>query len=65
MLALVCSGLTFAADAPRTVTQGFSPDAEYHLLLTDIVLDGSSFPSAALQITDMTRHRLAYRREQV
>ena len=65
MLALACSGLTFAANAPRIVTQGFSPDAKYHLLLTDIVLDGSGFPSAALQITDVTRNRIVYRREQV
>ena len=65
MLVLACSGLTFAANAPRIVTQGFSPDARYHLLLTDIVLDGSGFPSAALQITDVTRNRIVYRREQV
>ena len=65
MLALACSGLAFAANAPRIVTQGFSPDARYHLLLTDIVLDGSGFPSAALQITDVTRNRIVYRREQV
>ena len=65
MLALACSGLTFAANAPRVVTQGFSPDARYHLLLTDIVLDGSGFPSAALQITDVAHNTIAYRREQV
>ena len=65
MLALACSGFTFAANAPRVVTQGFSPDARYHLLLTEVVLDGSGFPSAALQITDVTRNRIVYSREQV
>ena len=63
MLALVCSGLVSAANAPRIVAQGFSPDARYHLLLTEVVLDGSGFPSAALQVTDVTHNKVVYRRE--
>ncbi len=59
-----CS-MASAANAPQVVAQGFSADARYHLLLTALVLDGSGFPSAALQITDVTRNRIVYRQEHV
>ena len=57
------SGFTLAADHPEIVQQGFSPDARYHLLLTSMLRDASGFPSAALQITDVRRNVIVYRRE--
>ncbi|GGR04452.1 DUF2259 domain-containing protein [Deinococcus ruber] len=62
--ALLLSGHTLAADFPDTVQQGFSPDGAYHLLLTAYYQDGSGFPRAALQITDVRRNTILYRREQ-
>jgi len=59
----LCSGSTLAADHPDIVQQGFSPDARYHLLLTSMTRDGSGFPSAAIQITDVSRNVIVYRRE--
>ena len=56
------SGSARAADHPNIVQQGFSPDARYHLLLTAFIQDGSGFPSAALQITDVRRNVIVYRR---
>ncbi|ULH14898.1 DUF2259 domain-containing protein [Deinococcus sp. KNUC1210] len=62
--ALALSGRTLAADFPNIVQQGFSPDGAYHLLLTSYYQDGSGFPRAALQITDVRRNVILYRREQ-
>jgi hypothetical protein len=66
LLALACLGLpssVLAADHPSIVQQGFSPDARYHLLLTSMLRDASGFPYAALQITDVNRNVIVYRRE--
>lgn len=49
-----------AANRPDIVQQGFSPDARYHLLLTSFIQDGSGFPSAVLQITDVQRNATIY-----
>ena len=49
-----------AADHPDIVQAGFSPDAHYHLLLTAYNQDGSGFPVAAIQITDVWRNAVAY-----
>lgn len=57
------SGSTLAADHPNIVQQGFSPDARYHMLLTSMLRDASGFPFAALQITDVSRNVIVYRRE--
>ncbi len=57
------SGTTLAADHPDIVLQGFSPDARYHLLLTSMTRDASALPYAALQITDVSRNVIVYRRE--
>ncbi|MGY2894653.1 DUF2259 domain-containing protein [Deinococcus sp. UYEF24] len=57
------SSLTLAADHPNIVQQGFSPDARYHLLLTSMTRDASALPYAALQITDVSRNVIVYRRE--
>lgn len=54
-----------AAARPQIAQQGFSLGGRYHLLLTSLIRDGSGFPSAALQITDVRRNRLVARREQV
>ncbi|WP_407569199.1 DUF2259 domain-containing protein [Deinococcus altitudinis] len=58
-----CSGSMLAADHPNIVQQGFSPDARYHLLFTSMTRDASGFPYAALQITDVSRNVIVYRRE--
>ncbi|WP_425145884.1 DUF2259 domain-containing protein [Deinococcus sp.] len=63
-LGFMLAGRTLAADFPAIVQQGFSPDGAYHLLLTAYYQDGSGFPSAALQITDVRRNTVAYRLEQ-
>ena len=63
-VALGLSGRSLAADFPDIVQQGFSPDGAYHLLLTSYYQDGSGFPSAALQITDVRRNTILYRRQQ-
>jgi len=53
-----------AADHPDIVQAGFSPDAHYHLLLTVYNQDGSGFPVAAIQITDVWRNAIVYSRPQ-
>lgn len=58
-------GAAQAANRPDIVQQGFSPDARYHLLLTSYVQDGSGFPSAALQVTDVQRNFIVYRRTHI
>ena len=65
LLGLALGGLARAADRPQIVQQGFSPGGRYHLLLTSLVRDGSGFPSAALQITDVRHNRIVARRERV
>ncbi|MFC4454866.1 DUF2259 domain-containing protein [Deinococcus sonorensis] len=47
-----------AADRPLLSRYGFSPDARYHLLVSAWVRDGSGFPAARLQITDVRRNVL-------
>ncbi|AWN22902.1 hypothetical protein DKM44_06380 [Deinococcus irradiatisoli] len=59
------SSAALAADHPEITAQGFSPDGRYHLLLTSWLQDGSGFPAAALQITDVKRNTIAYRRQQI
>lgn len=49
-----------AADRPEIVQAGFSQDAHYHLLLTAYDADGSGFPVAALQVTDVGRNAVVY-----
>ena len=49
-----------AADRPDIVQAGFSPGGQYHLLLTAYDQDGSGFPVAALQITDVRRNAVVY-----
>ena len=49
-----------AADHPDIVQAGFSPGGQYHLLLTAYDQDGSGFPVAALQITDVRRNAVVY-----
>ena len=63
LVAGACTGVTLAADHPDIVQQGFSPDARYHLLLTSMYRDGSGLPYAALQVTDVSRNVIVYRRE--
>ncbi len=65
VLLAALSGLARAADFPNVVEQGFSRDARYHLLLTSWIQDGSGFPAAALQITDVQRNAVAYRRQYI
>ena len=65
VLLAALSGLARAADYPNIVQQGFSRDARYHLLLTSWIQDGSGFPAAALQITDVKRNMVAYRLQHV
>ena len=65
VLLAALSGLARAADYPNIVQQGFSRDARYHLLLTSWIQDGSGFPAAALQITDVKRNTVAYRLQHV
>jgi predicted secreted protein len=60
LAALICSGSALAADRPETVQAGFSPGGQYHLLLTAYDADGSGFPVAALQITDVRRNTVVY-----
>ena len=62
VLVFTLVGAVRAANHPDIVQQGFSQDARYHLLLTSNVRDGSGFPSAALQITDVQRNFIVYRR---
>jgi predicted secreted protein len=57
---LICSGSALAADRPEIVQAGFSPGGHYHLLLTAYDADGSGFPVAALQITDVRRNVVVY-----
>ncbi len=59
LLSLWCSS-TLAADRPDIVQAGFSPGGQYHLLLTAYDQDGSGFPVAALQITDVRRNAVVY-----
>ncbi|GAA4016315.1 DUF2259 domain-containing protein [Deinococcus rubellus] len=61
VLLVALSSLARAADFPHIVQQGFSRDARYHLLVTSWIQDGSGFPAAALQITDVRRNAVAYR----
>ena len=63
VLLAALSGLARAANYPNVVQQGFSRDARYHLLLTSWIQDGSGFPAAALQITEVRRNTVAYRRQ--
>lgn len=70
MLLVALCGLARAADfskmiQPQVVRQGFSRDARYHLLLTSWIQDGSGFPAATLQITDVRRNAAIYRRQHI
>jgi Predicted secreted protein (DUF2259) len=62
LLALTCWSTAFAADRPEITAQGFSPGGRYHLLITEYTQDGSGFDKATLQITDVRRNFIVYRR---
>ena len=49
-----------AADRPGIVQAGFSQNARYHLLLNAYDADGSGFPVAELQVTDVQRNAVVY-----